>query len=255
MIIIGIDGAADSIIKSNLDRLPNIKRLINENSYKKIILKESPLSASIWCSVFSGKTVKEHKHTNYVVNGVPQTREDVKVDFIWDTLFREGIEIKALQIPFVYPPYNFNCDFKPIKNSFFTEISDLDKDLYNITKKSIQILKEKPDVFIVVYTMLDRLSHFHWGEPIILEWYGKIDNEIGKLLKYDDEVIIVSDHGFCAWEESKVHTLRRRNSQGRVIKGDHNQEAILITKNIDYNIEKLQDVFYCIKEKFNKSIL
>ena len=250
MLIIGIDGATDSVIKSNLDRLPNIKKLINENSYKKILLKEPPLSASIWCSMFSGKTVKEHKHTNYVVDGVPQTREDVEVDFIWDILFRQGLDIKALQIPFVYPPYNFNCDFKPIKNSFFTEIFDLDKDLDGVTKKSIQILKEKPDVFIIIYTMLDRLSHFHWGEPIISEWYEKIDHSIGKLLKYDDKLLIISDHGFCDWDESKVHTLRRKNSHGRVIKGDHSEEAMLLTKNIDYNIEKPQDVFYCIKEEF-----
>ena len=249
MLIIGVDGATDSVIKSNLDRLPNIKKLINENPYKKKLLKEPPLSASIWCSIFSGKTINEHKHTNYVVDGVPQTREDVKVDFIWDILAKEDVDIKALQVPFVYPPYNFNCDFKPIKNSFFTEISDLEEDLINLTKKSIQILKEKPDVFIVVFTMLDRLSHFHWGEPIILEWYEKIDEKIGKLLKYDDKVIIISDHGFCNWEESKVHTLRRRDSSGRVIKGDHSQESIIIIKNIKYNIEKPQDIFYCIKEE------
>jgi predicted AlkP superfamily phosphohydrolase/phosphomutase len=249
MLIIGIDGAADSVIKSTLDRLPNIRKMINENSYKKILLREPPLSASIWCSMFSGKTVKEHKHKSYVVNGVPQIRDDIKIDFIWDILAKESIDIKALQIPFVYPPYNFNCDFNPIKNSFFTEISDLEEDFSNLTKKSIQVLKEKPDVFIVVYTMLDRLSHFYWGEPIILEWYEKIDHDIGKLLKYDDKVIIISDHGFCDWDDTESHTLSRKNKSGREIKGDHNKEAILITKNIDYNIEKPQDVFYCIKEE------
>lgn len=250
MLIIGIDGAADSVIKSNLDRLPNIRKMINENSYKKILLREPPLSASVWCSMFSGKTVKEHKHTSYVVNGNPQTRENIKIDFIWDILTKEGIEVKALQIPFVYPPYNFNCDFKPIKNSFFTEISDLEEDLSNLTKKSILVLEEKPDVFIVVYTMLDRLSHFYWGDPIISEWYEKIDQKIGKLLIHDDKVIVISDHGFCDWDETESHTLSRKNKSGREIKGDHNKEAILITKNIDYNIEKPQDVFYCIKEEF-----
>jgi len=251
MLIIGIDGAEDSVIKSNLNRLPNIKKLINENSYKKILLKELPLSASIWCSVFSGKSAKEHKHTHYVVDGVPQTREDVKVDFIWDLLYRDGFDVRAMQVPFVYPPYNFNCKFKPVKNSFFTEIADLEEDLKNLTKESIQILKEKPDVFIVVFTMLDRLSHFHWGEPIILRWYEKIDYEIGKLIQFDNKIIIVSDHGFCSWDESKFHTLRKRDSNKREIKGDHNQEMILITKNIDYKIEKPQDVFNCIKREFD----
>ena len=250
MLIIGIDGATDSVIKSNLDRLPNIKKLIEENSYKKIQLKEPPLSASIWCSMFSGKKAEEHKHTSYIVEGVPQTREDIKVDFIWDILTEEGLNIKALQVPFVYPPYNFNCDFKPINNSFFTEISDLEHDLNNLIKTSISILKEKPDLFIVVFTMLDRLSHFYWGEPIILRWYEKIDNEIGRLLQYDEKVMVVSDHGFCSWDESKFHTLRKRNSNRREIKGDHNQEMILITKNIGYKNERPQDVFYCIKKEF-----
>ena len=73
-----------------------------------------PISASVWCSMFSGKLPEEHEHENYVVNGEIVKREDIKVDFIWDVLSREGKKVRALNVPFVVPPYSFGVDFKPV---------------------------------------------------------------------------------------------------------------------------------------------
>ena len=41
-------------------------------------------------------------------------RADINVDFIWDILHKKGKRVKALNVPFVVPPYTFNVDFKPI---------------------------------------------------------------------------------------------------------------------------------------------
>ena len=112
LLVIGIDAATWKIIKPNLDKLKNIRKLMEEGKYKTLPSDIRPISASAWCSIFSGKLPEEHKNTDFVVDGELQTREKIKVDFIWDVLNREGYDVKVLNIPFVVPPYNFNIDFK-----------------------------------------------------------------------------------------------------------------------------------------------
>ncbi|MBL7147671.1 MAG: alkaline phosphatase family protein [Nanoarchaeota archaeon] len=249
MLIIGLDGATWKVIKPNLTKLPTFNKLCGESNHKTIVVKDSLISASVWCSMFSGKPEEEHKHTNFIINNVVQERKDIKVDFIWDILSKKGIDIRALSIPLIYPPYNFNCDFTPIRNGLSQELSDIEIDLERTTRKAIEILKQKPDIFIVVYNMIDRMSHIHWGEKILLDFYQKIDRALEQLIKFDDKIIIISDHGFCDWEESKVHTLTKKTPKGKIIKGDHHPEAILITKNINYEINKPKDIFFSILEE------
>ena len=250
MLVIGIDGATWSVITPNLKRLQNFARLIREGRAGTIYLKHKPLSPAVWCSMFSGKSPEEHGHYDFVKNGEIVKREDIKVEFIWDILDRNGVPVKALNIPFVVPPYNFNVNFEPVAYGLPIEEHELVEEIKKITEKSLEILKEeKPEVFIVVYTALDRLSHLHWGEPILVDYYEMIDQAIGKLIKFDDEIVVVSDHGFCDYEKAPIRTLPKRTPKGE-IKGDHHPEAIVITKNVECEIKDPTDVFYCIKRKF-----
>jgi predicted AlkP superfamily phosphohydrolase/phosphomutase len=250
MLVIGVDAASHNIIEPNHDSLPNMSRLMGEGSYMRIKLEEPPLSAPLWCSMFSGKTPDEHRHTNFVIKGAVQKRSNIKVEFIWDVLHKQGVDVRVLQVPFVYPPYNFRCDFLPIKNGLSTELADMERDMDRITEKSLEVLRQNPDLFIVVYNMLDKLSHFHWGEPMILDWYMKIDNIIGRLVKHDEKIIIVSDHGFCSWDESNTHTLPRKNAHGRKIRGDHSDTSVAILRGLEYDIRRPQDIFFAIKKEF-----
>lgn len=253
LLVIGVDAAAWSIIKPNLTQLKNFKKLMSSplGYYDTINLKEPPKSASVWCSMFSGKTPKQHKHLDFHKNGEPISRDDINVKFIWDIL-DSGYVIRALQIPFVFPPYNFNCSYKPPSYGLITDLKEMEENLKNKYKLSLKILRQNPDIFIVVFTCLDQLSHFYWSTPLILKWYRKIDSIIGKLIRYANKAIIISDHGFCDWKKSKINTLPRYTKSGREIKGDHSPEAIIITKNIKYRIKKPQDVFYYIKKEFSK---
>ncbi|HEX54810.1 MAG: hypothetical protein DRO94_01725 [Candidatus Altiarchaeales archaeon] len=246
-LVIGIDAATWKIIKPNINELKNFRRLMKIGRYKTLILNEKPISASAWCSIFSGKTPEEHKHKAFVENGNLKTRDDIKVDFIWDILHKQNYDVRALNIPFVIPPYNFNCKFKPVGYGLPETPDEWQEELEKVTSKAIEILEEKPDLLCVVYSLLDRIQHFHWNEPIVLEWYKRIDSVIGKLILYADKFIIISDHGFCDRDDAEVQTLPEKTPRGE-IKGDHDKEAILIT-NIDYDIEKLQDVFYAIMEE------
>ncbi len=85
-LVLGIDAATWSVITPNLSKLSNFERLIKLGKSKVITLTEKPISASIWCGMFSGKLFTEHKHESYVVNGDIVKRADINVDFIWDIL-------------------------------------------------------------------------------------------------------------------------------------------------------------------------
>jgi predicted AlkP superfamily phosphohydrolase/phosphomutase len=202
--------------------------------------------------MFCGKTPEEHGHHSYAVDGNIVKREDIKVDFVWDVLDKEGKKAKAINVPFIVPPYSFQVDFKPVGFGLPTNEKEWQEELEKVTDRTKKLLEERPDVLISVYTLLDRVQHFHWGEDCVLEWYKKLDDKIGKLLFdsgfLDDDynkLIVISDHGFCSFGEAKIQTLPEQTEHGK-LKGDHHQNALLITVNIDYEINRPQDVFPAI---------
>jgi len=252
--VLGLDAATWTVITPNLAKLPSFRRLCNIGKSKELILTEKPISASVWCGMFCGKTPQEHGHESYVVNGNIVKREDIKVDFIWDIVHWEGKEARALNVPFVVPPYCFKVNFRPIGFGLPTNEREWQEELERITEKTKELLAQKPDLLISVYTLLDRIQHFHWGEGCVVEWYKKLDDKIGEII-FDtgflnneaNRLLVISDHGFCSFGEAKIQTLPKETEQG-ILKGDHHENALLITVNLDYEIGKPQDVFYAIKK-------
>ena len=252
--VLGIDAATWTVITPNLDKLESFKRLCDIGKSKELILREKPISASVWCGMFCGKPPQEHRHESYVVDGNIVKREDIKVDFIWDILHREGKEAKALNVPFVVPPYCFKVNFRPIGFGLPTNEKEWQEELERITEKTKELLAQQPDLLVSVYTLLDRIQHFHWGEDYVVEWYKKLDDKIGEIIfdtgflnSQANRLLVISDHGFCSFGEAKIQTLPKETEQG-TLKGDHHENAVLITVNLDYEIGKPQDVFYAIKK-------
>ncbi len=252
--VLGIDAATWTVIRPNMDRLPTFKRLCEIGECRDLVLKEKPVSPSIWCGMFCGKKPEEHGHESFVVDDRLVKREDIKVEFIWDILQRKGRKVKVLNVPFVVPPYSFGVDFKPVGFGLPTNEKEWREELEKLTEKTKELLAESPDLLISVYSLLDRIQHFHWGEDCVLEWYRKLDGKLGELLidtgfleKTSNKLIIISDHGFCSFGEAKVQTLPLE-SDGVKLKGDHHENALLITVNLDHRIEKPQDVFYAITQ-------
>ena len=250
--VLGIDAATWTVVRLNLDKLPAFRKLCEIGRPKELILREKPISPAVWCGMFSGKTPEEHGHESFVRGESLVRREDIKVDFIWDILHREGKRVRVLNVPFIVPPYSFNVDFRPVGFGLPTNEKEWQEELERVTEETKKLLSEKPDLLISVYTLLDRVQHFHWGEPCVLEWYRKLDGKIGELLfdtgfleNQDNKLIIISDHGFCSFGEAKVRTLPLKSEAGE-LKGDHHEEALLITVNLDYPIERPQDVFFAI---------
>jgi len=253
--VLGIDAATWEVVNPNLGELPSFRKLTELGQAKEMVLQEKPVSPSIWCGMFSGKTFKEHGHDSFVSDGKLVKREDIKVEFIWDILAREGKRVKALNVPFVVPPYSFGVDFKPVGFGLPTNEKEWQEELERVTEKTKELLAEKLDLLIAVYTLLDRVQHFHWGEDCVLEWYKKLDQKLGELLldtgfleDKRNKLIIISDHGFCSFGEAKVQTLPLKSEEGE-LKGVHHENALLITVNIDHPIERPQDVFFALKKE------
>ena len=253
ILVLGIDAATWTVVRPNLDKLPTLKHLVNIGKSKEYVIKEKPVSPSIWCGMFCGKPFSEHGHENFVVKGELVKREDIKVDFIWDTLTRVGKKVVALNVPFVVPPYTYGTGFRPVGFGLPTNEKEWQEELDRITSKVKELISEKPDVLIAVYTLLDRVQHFHWGEPLVVEWYQKLDKKLEEVLfdtgfldNPENRLIMISDHGFCSFGEAKVQTLPKKTEEGE-LKGDHHENAFLITVRIDYEIDKPQDVYHTIK--------
>jgi len=84
-----------------------------------------------------------------------------------------------------------------------------------------------------------------------------MDEKIGELIfdtgfldgEENNRLVVISDHGFCSFGEAKVQTLPEYTKEGRLnLKGDHHENALLITVDMGYEINKPQDVFYAIRE-------
>jgi hypothetical protein len=250
--VLGIDAATWTIVQPNLAQLPNFGRLTKMGKGRDLIITEKPVSASIWCGMFCGKTLEEHGHEDFVHQGNLVRREDIKVDFIWDILDSKGKDARALNVPFVVPPYSFRVSFKPVGFGLPTDEKEWEEELKRVTQKTKELLAEKPDLLVSVYTLLDRIQHFHWGEDYVVHWYKKMDDRIGELLfdtgfleDQGNRLIVISDHGFCSFGEAQIRTLPQKTEQGS-LKGDHHEKALLITVNVDYEINSPQDVFYAL---------
>lgn len=254
-LVLGVDGATWSIIKPNLDKLKNFARLMKIGKARELVLKEKPISASIWCGMFSGKLPEEHRHKDFTVGEKIVRREDINVDFIWDILNKK-FDVKVLNVPFVVPTYSFNIDFKPVGFGLPSTEKEWESELQRVTEKTVEALSGGPDLLISVFTLLDRVQHFHWGEDYVVEWYRRVDDKVGKILwdtgflrNSNNKLILISDHGFCSFGEAKVQTLPKVTPYGK-LKGDHHENAVLVTVDVNYDIQKPQDVFYAIKNEF-----
>lgn len=250
--VLGIDAATWTVVKPNLTKLSTFKKLCDTGKCLDLLITEKPISASIWCGMFCGKNFAEHGHDSYVVNGNIVNREDIKVDFIWDILHHDGKKALALNVPFVVPPYNYGVNFRPVGFGLPTNEKEWQEELDRVTVRIKELLTQKPDLLVSVYTLLDRIQHFHWGEECVVDWYQKLDARLGELLLdtgfLDDaanKLIVISDHGFCSFGEAKIQTLPKETEQG-TLKGDHHENALLITVNLDYPINSPQDVFHAI---------
>ena len=236
MRVIGVDAATWDIIKPHRDELPNFDRLMEECDHKTLTVDEKPKSAAVWTSIFTGKSQAEHGHQDFIVDDELQRRSDIDAEFVWERL-DDRMDVRVLQVPAVAPPLNWNTDYEPEGFGLSSDPEELEQDMDQLLEKSKEVLEDDPELFAVVFMQLDRISHFYWGEDIVLDFYRKMDDALGELLEYydfesDEPLIVLSDHGFAEHGEGRVQTLPEETPKGE-IKGDHHEDAVLMVNNLD----------------------
>jgi predicted AlkP superfamily phosphohydrolase/phosphomutase len=245
MKVIGIDAATWNMIKPHRDELPNFDRLMEECDYKTVTVEEKPKSAPLWTSIFTGLRQDEHGHKDFVVDDELQKREDIDGDFVWEVM--DDLDSKILQVPSVIPPINYNTEYEAEGFGVSSDLDELEADRKKLVEKSKEVLEEDPEFFAVVFMQLDRVSHFYWNDKdLILEWYRRMDEVLGELLEYydfdsEEPLIVLSDHGFAEFGEGRVQTLPEETPHGK-LEGDHHEDAVLITRNVDFEIDQPEDV-------------
>jgi predicted AlkP superfamily phosphohydrolase/phosphomutase len=107
--VFGIDGAPPELIFDKwIDKLPNIKSLINKGCYAKLNSTIPPSTIIAWNSMMSGKdtseigvfsyTYKDYQGKSRLVNS-----SNIKCKLVWDILSDQGKKSVVLYVPLSYP--------------------------------------------------------------------------------------------------------------------------------------------------------
>ncbi len=181
------------------------------------------------------------------------TSKSIKVQTLWHILGDQGNKMLLVNIPITYPAFPINGIMisgllAPDEASDFVYPEDMKREIVEMGYKvdrtpninevlknrkiwlkriwdtdekrheaTLQLLKKHTwDVFMVVYSVTDRVSHLFWNEQLkrdvneefasaVERAYIRVDERIGDLLKFADEetlVFVMSDHGFGQTEQS-----------------------------------------------------
>jgi predicted AlkP superfamily phosphohydrolase/phosphomutase len=115
-ILIGLDGVNFELIRAwlEINRLPNLGRLIKEgilSDLKSIIPVHTP---SAWTSIMTGKDIDQHgiydffEMDTHAYQPRFNTSSDVHVPYLWELAEQHGLKSIVINIPITHPPRPFN---------------------------------------------------------------------------------------------------------------------------------------------------
>ena len=265
VIVIGLDGATWDLLLPWIkkDKLPIFKRLMKNGVWGKLKSTIPPVTGPAWVSFATGVNPGKHNVYDFVKfkDTTHETRlvtlDDIQCLTFYEILSMNDKRSILINLPGTYPPkeingiiipdflsirpitYPRNINKKYLKNyRFFYDKSktnfELTKDILDVIKERFEVSKkifekETWDLFFVLFSETDWISHHFWHELInetslgkaafeifyyiddILEWFmEKMDNNMN--------LIIISDHGFRGydrlffinkWLEEKKYLKRR----------------------------------------------
>lgn len=252
-------------------KLPFFKKLKEEGLLKEMRATTPPHTAPGWTTAFTGVSPGRHgifqfwdtQAFHYI--GDYMGSRNVKAPYVWEILNRTGLKTIVVNVPMTYPPkplngvmiswplsntlqYAYPKDilFKIAEhgghyatdiNHMFHESFDFIDDAIAITKKRIKTIEyllknEEWDLFLSVFTEIDRISHYYWRfaderspyyekkteeklkkavENIYVETDKAMAN-IYELLPRDTLFMTISDHGFTVGQlDFYVQTFLMKN--------------------------------------------
>jgi predicted AlkP superfamily phosphohydrolase/phosphomutase len=212
--VFGLDGMSYFEIKKNFDVLPNWKKI--EERYPLTLLwadvedRKRPWkydSAMLWTTIFTGKRPEDHQVWGYKegIDGRPLKREDVKARFIWEY---EGAKFLVWHVPAVLPPLHYRCEGVVPTDRTVPDLDEWCSYVGKLLQSGIEY-----DVFIAVYTGSDDFQHHHWGKDDFFDFYDRVARCLLRHLREEDDVLIISDHGFTDIDTAVSHMWTWRYSK------------------------------------------
>lgn len=259
LLIIGFDGGDPKLLQQWVDegRLPHFAEIMEDGVFRELRSTELPITPSAWTSFMTGKN--PGKHGIFDFTKVTDDHElgivsfaDVDEPTVFELVEDHGVA--TLNVPATYPPRDIangvmvSGMMTPSINQATTDADTVEmlreieyeievQDTYDgsnedaVIKKLEEMLdkrteaakkmieEEDPDVFMPVYTAVDRASHWFWKHmdenhpahdpgdeeyrDVVRRFYEKMDAAVGELLETVDEdttVMVMSDHGFAGLE-------------------------------------------------------
>lgn len=243
-VIVGLDGIPYGLIKKLTDNntLPNIKSIISSGTFNKMASSIPHISSVAWSSVITGANPGEHGifgFTDLAPNSyrmIFPSYNDLKVKPFW-----ENKKAVIINVPSTYPArplngtmisgfvaldlkkatypsnlihklnamdYQVDVDSSRAHMSLDLFLKDLDRTLKARISTYRFLWHEDWEIFMLVFTGTDRLSHFLWEayedenhkyHANFIDHLQQIDEVIGEIagkIKEDDTLVILSDHGF-----------------------------------------------------------
>jgi len=101
----------------------------------------------------------------------------------------------AKEIETAVPDYEIDVKFQVDKTKALENVNRAAQKRFKLLN---HFLKGRFDFYCVVFTGLDRIQHYLWGESEVEKHYGLLDQFLGILMekRKEDNFMIVSDHGF-----------------------------------------------------------
>lgn len=225
-------------------RLPAFRALAEGAAIRPLVTPFPPHTAPGWTSLFTGVSPGEHGVYQFWELQAPGYRPALTTvaDFgrepLWRSLERHGVSVGLFHVPMSHPPapidggYMLTWPLTPTlgyawPRALIRELAErglyYQSDLMTMYREDVSYLEAaraqidakvetltylvsaRPvDALFAVFTELDRVSHYYWGEgeepaTEVAAIYDHMDAALGRLLaSIPDEtaVLVVSDHGF-----------------------------------------------------------
>ncbi|CRI58579.1 alkaline phosphatase family protein [Pseudomonas sp. CCOS 191] len=234
--------------------LPNFSALAAQGGHGVLQATFPPHTAPGWASMFTGVSPGEHGIYQFWATQSPNYRfsamnaADYHREPCWSALERQGLKVGVYNIPMTHPPVEpaggYMISWPLAKTLRYTAPSELMHELMqagmhyhsdivtmyrgqddycaqatNFIRGRAEtcsfLQSTRPvDALFVVFTEVDRVSHYYWGDQQkpgaeVEACYTEIDRALGQVMRLvDDEtlVVVASDHGFGLCEaDFSVH--------------------------------------------------
>lgn len=245
--IFGLDGVDYFTIRKNRNKLKSWAKLLERFPltlmWTDIEDVKRPWkfdSAMLWTSLFTGKRPEEHGIWGFKVGieGRRTTREDVKAQFIWEN---GKTKFLVWHVPAQVPPLSWRC--KDVEmNKVVHDLGEWCGGVERLLNSEIEF-----DVFISVFSGSDEFQHHHWDdEPALLKFYDEIAKCLLTHIRADDDVLIISDHGFTDIDTSLAHMWTWRYSKIKNYDVGHHAPWGICATNLRWRPFKVSEVHEAI---------